>query len=134
MHWTAVEYLAFLRALAKGDILRPETRQELFANQRGDATLRDSPAWSKLHEDWSYGLGNWLECPTATTLGGLDCDAGHRNSSPGAYGSYPFIDFDHDYVGVIARMGQLGKGFEGVQLFRAASADIAKWADGTCAN
>jgi CubicO group peptidase (beta-lactamase class C family) len=132
MHWTPTEYLGFLHALAKGEILEPATREELFANQRGDATLQGSPVWSKIQEDWSYGLGNWLECPTAKTLGGFDCGAGHRNSSPGAYGSYPFIDFDHDYVGVLARMGELGSGFEGIQLFRAAGDDITKWADGSC--
>lgn len=132
MHWTATEYLGFLRALSAGQILTAATRTELFANQRGTATLRTSPAWNKVQEDWSYGLGNWLECPTAKTLGGFDCGAGHRNSSPGAYGSYPFIDFDHHYVGILARMGELGKGFEGVLLFRTAAEDIAKWADGTC--
>lgn len=132
MHWTATEYLAFLRALDKGDILQPGTRDALFGNQRGTATLLDSPAWSKVQEDWSYGFGNWLECPTAKTLGGFDCGAGHRNSSPGAYGSYPFIDFDHGYAGVLARMGDLGQGFEGILLFRSAAEDITKWADGAC--
>jgi CubicO group peptidase (beta-lactamase class C family) len=130
MHWTATEYLGLMRALSKGTILEPSTRTELFANQRGAATLTDSPAWGRFHEDWSYGLGNWLECKTATTLGGFNCDAGHRNSSPGSYGSYPFIDFDHDYIGVLGRMGGRGSGFEGVQLFRSAEQDIALWADG----
>lgn len=133
MHWTATEYLGFLRALAKGELLSAAMRAELFANQRGSATLSDSPAWSKVHEDWSYGLGNWLECPTATTLGSFDCGAGHRNSSPGAYGSYPFLDFDHGYVGILARMGELGQGFEGVLLFRSAAPQITAWADGACA-
>jgi len=132
MHWTAVEYLGFLRALSKAQLLTPAIQTELFANQRGSATLTNSPAWNKVHEDWSYGLGNWLECPTATALNTFDCGAGHRNSSPGAYGSYPFLDFDHHYVGVLARMGELGKGFEGVLLFRSAGEEIAKWADGAC--
>jgi len=132
MHWNATEYLGFLRALSAGQILAPATRTQLFANQRGSATLTNSPAWAKVQEDWSYGLGNWLECPTAKTLGGFDCGTGHRNSSPGAYGSYPFLDFDHHYVGVLARMGELGQGFEGVLLFRSAAEDIAKWADGAC--
>ncbi len=132
MHWTATEYLGFLRALYKGQILQPATRTELFAYQRGNATLTNSPAWAKVKEDWGYGFGNWLECPTATTLGGYNCGAGHRNSSPGAYGSYPFIDFDHRYFGIIGRMGELGKGFEGVLLFRSSEADIENWADGVC--
>ncbi len=133
MHWTADEYLAFLRALDQGALLEPATRAELFANQRGSATVGASPAWDKVQEDWSYGLGNWLECPTASELGTFDCGAGHRNSSPGAYGAYPFIDFDHHYIGILARQGPLGYGFEGVLLFRAAGAEITQWADGTCA-
>jgi CubicO group peptidase (beta-lactamase class C family) len=134
MHWTATEYLGFLKALYKGQILLPATREALFANQRGSATLTGSPAWDRVQEDWSYGLGNWLECPTATTLGGFDCGAGHRNSSPGSYGSYPFLDFDHHYVGILARMGDRGRGFEGVLLFRSAGEEIATWADGGCSD
>ena len=132
MHWTATEYLAFLRALDQGALLEPATRAELFANQRGSATVGASPAWDKVQEDWSYGLGNWLECPTAGELDTFDCGAGHRNSSPGAYGAYPFIDFDHHYIGILARQGPLGYGFEGVLLFRAAGDEITQWADGAC--
>jgi hypothetical protein len=132
MHWTAEEYLAFLRALDKGQLLQPGTQRALFANQRGSATVEASPAWDKEQEDWSYGLGNWLECPTAKVLGGFDCGEGHRNSSPGAYGAYPFIDFDHHYFGILARQGDLGKGFEGIDVFRAAGAEITRWADRDC--
>jgi hypothetical protein len=125
---TATEYLGFLRALATGKLLEPATRAALFANQRGAATLTKSPAFSGLGEDWSYGLGNWLECPDAKQLGSYDCGEGHRNSSAGAYGAYPFIDFDHHYFGVLARQGKLGTGFEGVLVFRAAEAPITRWA------
>jgi CubicO group peptidase (beta-lactamase class C family) len=134
MHWTATEYLGLLRALSKGQILQAATRADLFANQRGTATLTSSPAWARVKEDWSYGLGNWLECKTATTLNSFDCGAGHRNSSPGSYGSYPFLDFDHGYIGMLARMGDRGQGFEGILLFRSAEQDITSWADGACGN
>ena len=127
MHWSATEYLGFLRALAKGQILKAATRTELFADQRGTATLSTSPAWKGMKEDWSYGFGNWLECPTAKQLGSFNCGAGHRNSSAGAYGAYPFIDFDNHYFGILARQGALGTGFEGVNIVRAADAPIAKW-------
>ena len=53
-----------------------------------------SPALNAFNQDWSYGFGNWLECPTAMGANTFDCGSGHRNSSPGAYGAYPFIDFD----------------------------------------
>lgn len=127
MHWTANEYLGFLRALAKGQILKPATRTELFANQRGSATLTTSPAWRGLAEDWSYGFGNWLECPSAKQLGAFNCGAGHRNSSAGAYGAYPFIDFHNRYFRILARQGKLGTGFEGVTIVRAAEDAITKW-------
>jgi hypothetical protein len=129
MHWTAIEYLGFLRALAKGQVLQPETRAALFAEQRGNALVSKSPAFSGLGEDWSYGFGNWLECKTAKQLGTFDCGAGHRNSSAGAYGAYPFLDFDHHYFGIFARQGELGTGFEGVLVVRAAEQAITTWAD-----
>jgi len=132
MHWTGEEYLGFLRALYAGDLLQPATRAAMFANQRGAATVISSPAWDSAGEDWAYGLGNWLECPTATTLGGYDCGEGHRDSSPGAYGAYPFIDLDHHYLGIVARQGALGTGFEGVAIFRTVEAVAARWAMKDC--
>lgn len=128
MHWTAEEYLAFLRALAAGDLLAPATQAALFADQRGAATVVKSPVDRATGEDWSYGLGNWLECRSPS----FDCGAGHRNSSPGAYGAYPFLDFDHDYVGIVARQGALASGSEGVAVFRSIEALAAEWADLRC--
>jgi CubicO group peptidase (beta-lactamase class C family) len=132
MHWTGEEYLGFLRALAHGDVLTDASRTALFANQRGAAIVVASPAYSQVMEDWSYGLGNWLECPTATEPNSFDCGAGHRNSSAGAYGAYPFIDFDQDYFGIVAQQGPLGSGFKAVLLLREATAEIEAWAALTC--
>ena len=104
-------------------------RSELFANQRGGATVASSPIITAYDEDWSYGLGNWLECPTAIGPDTFDCGAGHRNSSPGAYGGYPFIDFDHHYLGVLARQGALGTFRDGLATFRAVQRLADQWAD-----
>jgi CubicO group peptidase (beta-lactamase class C family) len=124
MHWTGEEYLGFLRALVHGDVLSDASRAALFADQRAAAAVVASPIAAGLGEDWSYGLGNWLECTSPS----FDCGAGHRNSSPGAYGAYPFIDADAGYVGILARQGALGTGDDGVRLFRAV-ADLAdQWA------
>lgn len=128
MHWTAEEYLGFLRALAHGFILSDASRTALFANQRGAAAVAYSPALGSAGEDWAYGLGNWLECATAHTAGSFDCGEGHRNSSPGAYGAYPFIDFDHRYFGIVARQGAYGTGYEGVNLLRATGTAPERWA------
>lgn len=128
MTWTAEEYLGFLRALQRGEILTPETTAALLANQRGAATLTASPAFSGLGEDWSYGFGNWLECRTATDLGTYDCGPGERNSSAGAYGAYPFLDRDDHYFGIVAQQGRLGSGDEGTRLFRTIEDRAARWA------
>ncbi|MFZ5471177.1 MAG: hypothetical protein ACOZIN_17280 [Myxococcota bacterium] len=84
-------------------------------------------------EDWSYGLGNWLECPTATQPNSFNCGAGHRNSSPGAYGPYPFIDFDNQYFGILARQGSLGTYSEGARLFRTIEDTAKRWVTKSCA-
>ena len=130
MHWTATDYQAFLRALVAGDVLSSASRAQLFANQRGAATVAYSPslAATSIGEDWSYGLGNWLECPDAKTANSYDCGEGHRNSSAGAYGAYPFIDFDHRYFGIVARQGGLGTFPEGLRLFRSIEPLAVQWA------
>jgi CubicO group peptidase (beta-lactamase class C family) len=134
MHWTATEYQGFLRALAQGTVLSDASRAALFANQRGAALVTTSPALGGLiAEDWSYGLGNWLECPGANAPNTYNCGEGHRNSSPGAYGSYPFIDFDSKYFGIVAQQGALGSGDEGVQVFRTIRSLADRWATKTCA-
>jgi hypothetical protein len=101
----------------------------MLANQRGEAEVVASPTIDAINRDWAYGFGNWLECPTAIGPNTFDCGSGHRNSSPGAYGAYPFIDFDHHYLGLLARQGTLGTFREGDALFQIVAADAASWAD-----
>lgn len=133
MHWTGSEYLGFLQALRRGDLLAAPTLAAMLGNQRGAATLTTSPAIASWGEDWSYGLGNWLECSTATAVpGSYDCGDGERNSSAGAYGAYPVLDADHGYVAVVARQGGLGSGAEGVGLFRAVDELVVRWAARQC--
>lgn len=128
MHWTGAEYLAFLRAIYDGTLLSPATRTAMLANQRGQAKVVGSPTIDALKQDWAYGLGNWLECPTAIGPDTFDCGAGHRNSSPGAYGAYPFIDFEHRYLGILARQGSLGTFRDGDALFNVVAEPAARWA------
>jgi len=129
MHWKGSEYLKFLRAVYDGKWLNAATRSAMLANQRGSATVGNSPSIDAVNQDWAYGYGNWLECRTAIGPNTFDCGAGHRNSSPGAYGAYPFIDFDHHYIGILARQGGLGTFREGDALFQVVAADAAAWAD-----
>jgi CubicO group peptidase (beta-lactamase class C family) len=128
MHWTGEEYLGFLRALYHGEILEAGTRESMLESQRGDAKVVGSPTLEALGQDWAYGFGNWLECPTALGANTYDCGAGHRNSSPGAYGAYPFIDWDRHYFGILARQGELGSFRDGDSLFQVAADEISRWA------
>lgn len=128
MHWTGEEYLGFLRALYHGRILETDTRSAMLQSQRGEAKVVSSPALEALNQDWAYGFGNWLECPTAIGPDTYDCGAGHRNSSPGAYGAYPFIDWDNHYFGILARQGKLGTFRDGDTLFQTVADDAAAWA------
>jgi CubicO group peptidase (beta-lactamase class C family) len=132
MHWTADDYLAFLRALYKGQVLSTSMTASLWANQRGtDTAVISSPTVSDLGEDWAYGLGNWRECRSTT----YNCGSSlQRNSSPGAYGAYPFIDFENGYYGILARQGALGTWPNAINLFRAVETTADKWATKSCGN
>lgn len=128
MHWTGQEYLGFLRALFDGRLLQEGTRSAMLTSQRGEAKVAGSPAFDALGQDWAYGFGNWLECPTALGPDSYDCGSGHRNSSPGAYGAYPFMDWDGRYFGILARQGKLGTFREGDALYQTVAEDVTAWA------
>ncbi len=131
MHWTGEDYLAFLQALYSGQILSANMRTELWSNQRGAAAVVNSPVLAAMEEDWGYGLGNWVECESTTFNCGTSLQ---RNSSPGAYGAYPFIDFENKYYGILARQGALGTFENGINLFRSVEATANKWATRSCGN
>ena len=129
MHWTGEDYLAFLRALYFGRVLTPRVASEMLASQRGNAVVAYSPLVLE-GEDWAYGFGNWVECRSAKYNCGM---ALQRNSSPGAYGAYPFIDFEHHYFGLLARQGALSTAVNGIDLFRTVQDVAGKWGSGVCA-
>ena len=124
MHWTAEEYLNFLKALNTGALLNATSMALLLADHTASATIVYSPVASSLGETWHYGFGLWHECQNAT----FNCIAGTRVSSPGAYGAYPFWDRHNDYIGLVARQGELGSGNEGVAIERAVRSKIEQWA------
>jgi hypothetical protein len=80
-----------------------------------------------LGEDWHYGLGNWVEGTGTAPF----VPAG-RNSSPGAFGAYPFIDFSRGYFGIVARKENIGSFPEGVDLFRSVETPADQWATKNC--
>lgn len=122
MHWTAQEYLDFLRAVQQGKLLSAALQQQMLANQRGTATVLNSPAVSGFGTDWPYGLGHWLECSNG------QCASAQRHSSPGAYGAYPLIDYQHSYLAMLAREGALGSFVEGKAVIDALTPAIQAWA------
>lgn len=50
--------------------------------------------------DWHYGFGFWKECDLASYQ--PECDVTPTISSPGAFGFTPWIDFEHEYWGIVA--------------------------------
>lgn len=127
MHWTAQQYLDFLRALQQGKLLSATLQQQMLANQRGTATVLNSPAVSGFGADWPYGLGHWLECSNGQSSTG-QCSSAQRHSSPGAYGAYPLIDYQHSYLAMLARVGALGSFVEGKAIMDALTPAIQAWA------
>jgi hypothetical protein len=125
MHWTGEEYLAFLKALKDGALLTDPLIDQLLADHTASATIVNSPTVSALGEDWHYGFGLWHECQSAS----FDCVAGARVSSPGAYGAYPFWDRTDDYIGIVARQGELGTFTNGIAIERSVRAKVEQWAD-----
>jgi CubicO group peptidase (beta-lactamase class C family) len=157
MHWIASDYRDFLFALYRNQaptgmaMLSAATRTELLADQRKDAVVLDSPVLDALEEDWHYSLGNWIECPLLANATQASCLAAggnwytyqreqrcctplDRHASPGAYGSYPFIDNAHHYVGILATMITEGGFRQGLSIFRQLGDLADRWASACASN
>lgn len=123
MHWTASEYLSFLRKLAGGDLLGTSAMSTYLQDRTNGLTITYSPVSSVMSEEWHYGMGYWHECQNST----WNCQAAARISSPGAYGSYPFWDRTNGYIGILARQGSLGTYPYGIQVERAVRSLTLQW-------
>jgi CubicO group peptidase (beta-lactamase class C family) len=130
MHWTGEDYLQFLRALTKGEILSPAMMDQLLADRTPSAsvTMAYSPPLlappNGLGEDWHYGFGSWQECRGSPYEG----TPGTRLSCPGAYGAYPFWDRARGFFGIVARQGTQRTYPEGVQIERCVDDALGQWA------
>ncbi|MGB3622472.1 MAG: hypothetical protein WBA20_14075 [Ketobacter sp.] len=97
----------------------------MSSDQIGNANIAYSPVNAgPLELDWHYGFGQWIECPSVP----FACSVTTRISSPGAFGAYPFIDFEQQYFGIVAREGSLGTSHEGYQLWAEVEIELAEWA------
>ncbi len=120
MTWTASDYRQFLNKLKALEIIDQTGWSMMSSNQITMAQIVNSPGLN----EWRYGLGLWLECPVSAP----NCTNADRVSSPGAYGAYPFIDYQYNYYGLIARQGELGTFDNGYAVFTSISAKLATWA------
>lgn len=127
MHWTGEEYLAFLDALRKGELLNAASMSQLLADHTASATIAESPIAvpppDGLGEDWHYGFGLWHECPSPI----FNCAPGIRVSSPGIYGAYPFWDRSRGYVGIVAMEGPSNSLPAGIGIERAVRPVVEQW-------
>ena len=89
-----------------------------------DATIGFSASQASLGEDWHYGMGVWLECAQPVS----NCSEAGRYSSAGAFGGSPFIDFQQQVFGILARQGEVGTFVEGKATFDAVRDLVQQWA------
>ena len=123
MHWTASDYLGFLSAMYNETFLSRASLNTMNNDTIGSIDKLNDPAFKGTGEDWRYGYGCWIECHASA----FDCEGRTRVSSPGAYGAYPFIDYEHNYFGVLARQGSLGTFPQGYQLIQSVEAKLIAW-------
>jgi len=128
MQWVATDYMAFLDRLASGNLLSASSMAALRTDHVGSLPIADSPALDGIGEDWHYGLGAWIECHNTS----FNCTSTPVMSSAGAYGAYPFIDFELGVHGLVAREGTLFSFREGYRLFEHVRPIVRTWAGARC--
>ena len=130
MHFTAEEYMGFLRAFKNGSLLNAASMDQMLADQTANVPIQYSPFMSGigggpgLGEDWHFGLGLTHECRSPR----YNCGPGGRVSSPGALGSYPFWDRTKNYFGIVVRQGIFGTLIKGINIERSVEPEVEQWA------
>lgn len=114
---TANDYAHFLAAVLEGVYL-PGMREAWEADHTSSPViLANTPVSgyqladvaSIVGGEWHYALGHWRECEEAEWT--TSCDDVAIVSSPGAFGWYPWVDFEYGYYGLIAtRVIAAGRG------------------------
>ncbi len=121
MHWNIIEYLDFLKAIYNQEILTPELIDQMTHDQLGNALPGSFPIPII---SWHYGFGCWIECCTIQN----NCSQRTRISSPGIFGSYPFIDFEHKFYGIIAQDSESRSSRRGYTLYSKVANKLEEWA------
>lgn len=125
MTWTGRDYIDFLRAIYRKAFLSASSHEEMFKDKLIGLNIQYSPASDNLGEQWHYGYGVWLECRNPS----FNCTDIDYYSSPGAFGAYPFINFNKNFFGLVARQGALGTYPEGINLYRGVQSLAESWAE-----
>jgi CubicO group peptidase (beta-lactamase class C family) len=104
-------YAVFLRKLLKGST-SPLQLGTLLGTQavctHASTTCSASPETAgALPEDFHYSLGHWVEDDPATTPSAPIDNRAY--SSAGAFGFYPWVDFDRTLYGIVARQESTGE-------------------------
>lgn len=129
--YTAEEYLDFLDALDRCEILTPRLCALAQQDQHPWTTERNSLQWytakpdgSQLREDWRFGFGLWIECAAQD----WSCPYAHRISSYGAAGQYALIERQHRYRAVITPSFGPNAGLRGYTFARDVEPLLEEWA------
>ncbi|MFK7887300.1 MAG: serine hydrolase domain-containing protein [Gammaproteobacteria bacterium] len=117
---TARDYGAFLRGLLSGEYLG-SVRATMLEDQTAEPVIMVTrPAVIDDNQfDFHYASGAWRECTQPQW--DETCDALGIVASPGAFGWYPWIDFENGYYAVIAMRESVVNG----QSATAAAMDLA---------
>jgi CubicO group peptidase (beta-lactamase class C family) len=100
------DYLTFLRTIAhNGRVkqkqwLRPDTVKKMLTSHFMTNTHTTHSPFLRIGKHYQYGYGNWVECLNNNCTN-------PRNSSPGRYGFYPWVDTRHNKFGVLAMESSL---------------------------
>ena len=106
---SATDYATILTALAKGELLSPESLTRLTEDHTAEPVVMATRSGViGLGQDWHYALGCWRECQASTY--DESCEGEGVISSPGAFGFYPFFNTVSGVWGLIATQRGEGSG------------------------
>lgn len=100
---TANDYALFLQMLLHREFFSAEVFETLFTDHTSDVTFLNLPRAIERRNDWHYSYGSWMECDLS--IWSTACDDSQIFSSGGAFGWFPWIDFENNSFGIVAQEG-----------------------------
>ena len=123
MHFKGEEYIKFLKDLRYGNVISQQLMNRAYTDQIAQVSIGFSPALTGIKQDWHYGYGAWIECNSPK----FNCTKTARMSSPGAFGSYPYIDFLNNYFGILVTDEGIGGFIKGYEIENTVRSLLVKW-------